>query len=1007
VGLSLLGDMWENTSEVVDGLLGTAKETTGSTLGGIWDFLTTVDPERRASIEANQEALKQRRLTPDEWGNTPNAWLYNSKFSDDPNKLSRFFKNIVPNTAALYTETSDMLQIPQDVIKPVGELVAGGVLNLSPIGGLLSEDVGVEQREMANQFAIMVKDNFKDWDSISNMIANRPLDAMGILVGAGYGAKRIADLASNPAIKESVRNTLRNMPDPADVLGNAPLIGQFFPNTKIPIVMWHGSKHPSIKKFDTRFMGSGEGAQAYGWGVYHSQSRDGTIRYQGRDYNYEDKLVKRYDKASNGQDYIQAEMYENAMLHMNPENSLRRMLDEYKDQPEIHAKIKKDHADWQDIYKDAKFGDYKVYMDDSVLGLMMNDAKAIYDQPKVVQDFLRKENGAMMDVVDAYKPLQKRREKLESQIRDANTDNEVSGILGDIGSDTKKWEAELRDVIIEQDKLLENYQALGRGDMPHPTDGKGIYDYLVTREISANGIPKEALLSNRPESAVEKIISERLHENGVLGRRYPRDADVSTDENFVTFNANTSSPFENKGVPIGKGLLEQLKNPMIAQHNLTEEALVKHIKAGGIPMPSVAVSKYSNPLDTFGEVSLLGTSDLVKPDRLTRTYPSDMYSGRAPQDWIKYKDFDAMVEGLDPELLRWHTNTKKPETLDEIADMNTGLNMFEDTLDMFEIKHRLEQLDPGILERQMKYTQKAIDAGYDPYSYQDYRTMLHEVNKMHRRDKGVPLLEYYGNTIPESEMLGETVRKMANPKGLFTELGNRRRDIAYSAKDALKAMRMKKAYEVGAENYTGAGLTRALTSEKFKSLEEIKANRDKIVDKDSPYITMGETEFFSDARKAANEQIVKLAKLSANAEPIGESTVYQLMDDVIITGKVSEDWGYAFKKEDISRVEDIINDLKQKGRTTETDYFESKSNRVVGMDEFKGAIVPKQMSERIEQLLRDVGINKIFRYGSEKERKELFRRFPELAFATMAVPTGGLLLSEDDNQGKVSEGLLK
>jgi hypothetical protein len=69
--------MWENTSEVVDGLLGTAKETTGSTLGGIWDFLTTVDPERRASIEANQEALKQRRLTPDEWGNTPNAWLYN------------------------------------------------------------------------------------------------------------------------------------------------------------------------------------------------------------------------------------------------------------------------------------------------------------------------------------------------------------------------------------------------------------------------------------------------------------------------------------------------------------------------------------------------------------------------------------------------------------------------------------------------------------------------------------------------------------------------------------------------------------------------------------------------------------------------------------------------------------------------------------------------------------------------------------------------------------------
>jgi len=130
VGLSLLGEMWENKGEVLGGLLGTAKEPTGSTLGGIWDFLTTVDPERRASIEANQEALKQRRLTPDEWGNTPNAWLYNSKFSDDPNKPSRFFKNIVPNAARFYTETSDMLQIPQDVIEPVGNLVAGGILNL-------------------------------------------------------------------------------------------------------------------------------------------------------------------------------------------------------------------------------------------------------------------------------------------------------------------------------------------------------------------------------------------------------------------------------------------------------------------------------------------------------------------------------------------------------------------------------------------------------------------------------------------------------------------------------------------------------------------------------------------------------------------------------------------------------------------------------------------------------------------------------------------------------------
>ena len=551
MGLSLLGDMWDNKGEVVDGLLGTAKETTGNALGSIWDWMIHVDPERRERIEADAEALKQRRLTPDEWGNTPQAWIYNEDWSDNPNKFIRFFENIDNNAARLYREMSGIAQIPEDVIEPVGNLVAGGILNT----GLLGEDVGLEQRQMASQFGNMVVDTFSSWDNFTNAIANNPLDAMGVLMGAGYSGVKIAQLAKNKGLTEKVRNTLQNFPDPAEVLGNAPLIGQFFPNTKIPIVMWHGSKHPSIQRFDTKFMGSGEGAQAYGWGVYHSLSRDGSIRYQKRDRGYEDKLVELYNKAADGQDYVLADMYENAMLHMNPENSLRRMLDAYKDQPELHAKIKKDHADWQDFYKDADFGDYKVFMDDHKLGLMMDDTKAIYDQPKVVQDFLRKENGAMMDVVDAYKPLQKRREELERLIRNADTDNEVSGILGDIGSDTKKWEAELHKVKVAQDELLANYQSLGRGDMPHPTDGAGIYNYLVTREISANGIPKEALLSPRPESAVEKIISERLHENGVLGRSVPRDAN-STDKIFVTFNADTSIPFENKGVLIGeaKGL---------------------------------------------------------------------------------------------------------------------------------------------------------------------------------------------------------------------------------------------------------------------------------------------------------------------------------------------------------------------------------------------------------------------------------------------------------------------
>ena len=75
--------------------------------------------------------------------------------------------------------------------------------------------------------------------------------------------------------------------------------------------------------------------------------------------------------------------------------------------------------------------------------------------------------------------------------------------------------------------------------------------------------------------------------------------------------------------------------------------------------------------------------------------------------------------------------------------------------------------------------------------------------------------------------------------------------------------------------------------------------------------------------------------------------------------------------------------------------------------EFKGAIIPKETKETIIQLLKDKGIMKIFKYGDEAERIKLFRKFPELMFVGIAIPTGGLLSTQDNEEGKLSGGLLK
>lgn len=533
-----------------------ASEVVGDTLGGIWSFLSNPSEQKVADANARAEAIKQARLS-DGMGND---WMYKTKPSDNPNKFFRFFENIPHAVSELYLDSSRMAQVPEETIKPVGNLIAGGVLNLS--GGLLDEEVGTEQREMANQFAGIVKDSFKDWDSISNMIANNPLDFMGALVGVGYTAKSIADLANNPAIKQSVRNTLQSLPDPVDLLANNKMTSQFIPDPRQFAMQWHGSKHPNVQKFDEKFMGTGQGADAFGWGFYNAQNHDVSVTYQGEDLKYEQDMVDAYDTARDLNDYFQTEMYENATLHYNPERSLKRMLDAYP--PENHAEIRRIHKTWAERYKDANFSDVKTYVPDSAIATMLNDDIPVWEQPKVVQDYLRNENGAYMDLVYEYKPLQIERERLLKEIKQLETDDEIGSLLGQYGDDAQEIQGkrfELSDVMQQQEVLLQEINSVARGSVPNPASGRGIYDWLVEKEIAEKGIPIDPEDYNRNMSAVKETISKRLDKAGILGRKYLDEESRYGDPNegtfnTVTFNQNTAIPISNKGVPIytGKGL---------------------------------------------------------------------------------------------------------------------------------------------------------------------------------------------------------------------------------------------------------------------------------------------------------------------------------------------------------------------------------------------------------------------------------------------------------------------
>lgn len=155
---------------------------------------------------------------------------------------------------------------------------------------------------------------------------------------------------------------------------------------------YHGSPH-DFDKFSTQSIGTGEGAQAYGRGLYFAQRKGTAESYRdsltARDAEYEDWLSQRYKQAENNQDYTRMEAYERAMMHDRPKQ-LREVADDV-DYDQYHREVFGDVADEIDNFTKMdgtkpNFGKmYEVDIDANDTNLLDYDVK-LKDQPKEVQE---------------------------------------------------------------------------------------------------------------------------------------------------------------------------------------------------------------------------------------------------------------------------------------------------------------------------------------------------------------------------------------------------------------------------------------------------------------------------------------------------------------------------------------------------------------------------------------------------------------------------------------------
>ena len=87
---------------------------------------------------------------------------------------------------------------------------------------------------------------------------------------------------------------------------------------------------------------------------------------------------------------------------------------------------------------------------------------------------------------------------------------------------------------------------------------------------------------------------------------------------------------------------------LVVTHNLSVGNVLHSIKMGGIPVPSLAVTKKGSPLTGFGEISLIGSKDLVDPKTGAKVFGADIYSPRYPS--ISFKLEKQSLAALNAEL---------------------------------------------------------------------------------------------------------------------------------------------------------------------------------------------------------------------------------------------------------------------------------------------------------------------------------------------------------------------
>jgi hypothetical protein len=706
------------------------------------------------------------------------------------------------------------------------------------------------------------------------------------------------------------------------------------------------AEHP-LGRFDMSKLGTGEGAQAYGQGLYFAESEDLARGY--RDQLTKPRVQRAQRLLSNSGNDVDLAI-ENAKkeidrlksLDLTPEtgSSTRERL--ISSQEEKIAELTK----LKNTGQMSKGSMYKVNIDADPDELIDWD-ELIDEQPKKVMDKLQSADWWQYAEEGIY---------------------DIAGARGEnpTGADLVRW--------LEQDG--QEYAAEALEDLGI----KGVkYADAFTRHKPKDKRSNNYVIFDPRIIEISKKygISIPLASAVIAGTVTPEEAQAVGFGSVVKKSLSDKTDEIQQGIgslPAGDEMVTGGDLQFLM--NIRPGSLRAQQDMGAFPMPSLAVVRQDQPFDSFGEITLVGDPASFDPKRLKANvvFNADAYTVRAPRPFrIAQKDAGLQFKNRFEPVAKEFQEGRVSDLTYELGEMELKKRAtaqgFADVQRFFES----DLIADVVFLREKGITDIPTTEGAGGNIFLE-RASLQDLIKPYADERRAWGRKELDKLFKEEEFFdASTNRDYYTGEGLKLK--------PYTAEEVLKFMKKNRgsAQEGGMST---PGALRASLTEKLSSLKDIRAQSGKLVGSDK----------FKDFQNSSYERISDLAE-SLRPFYKFDSSSFGYSNEVIEMLIESQKRGLdrtlsEFGFEDVPDYAlQEIQEVKSYFRNAPTEYFEAKPERLVDIEEFEGAIVPEGTSDDIIQALKDSGIQ-IETYADDAQRLAARKKFGGTAFSV----AGGITL---------------